>query len=259
MTMQTRLNQLRWDMHRHSSHQNRVSVEVAFSSLILKCPRHFSVSVPRVVAIFANALFVVAYCLAVTTTPVFAKQVEEKGKGIVNKQVRSLQSQLSVVVHRLAFDSSSPATRARFLYPLTNIRISPLINRGYRMNAYRAQFLIRALLIRSEIWELCCCLISDPPILMLLLATDTKVTDTSVIALLQTCFLVLTFSLRVPAIDKITRIPLLRSMEDGKVYEVWRNSWYLVYFVPSVISLDALEIDIRWNWTFSSRKESYGI
>lgn len=243
---------------RHSSHQNRVSAEVAFSSLILKCPRHFSVSVPRVVAIFANALFLVAYCLAVTTTPVFAKQVEEKGKGRELSINKCALYNLNVV-HRLAFDSSSPATRARFLYPLTNIRISPLINRGYRMNAYRAQFLIRALLIRSEIWELCCCLISDPPILMLL-ATDTKVTDTSVIALLQTCFLVLTFSLRVRGIDKITRIPLLlRSMEDGKVYEVWRNSWYLVYFASSVISLDALEIDIRWNWTFSSRRESYGV
>lgn len=48
-------------------------------------------------------------------------------------------------------------------------------------------------------------------------------------------------------------------MEDGKVYEVWRNSWYLVYFASLVISLDALEIDIRWNWTFSSRRESYGV
>lgn len=106
----------------------------------------------------------------------------------------------------------------RFLYPLTNIRISPLINRGYRTNAYRTQFLIRALLIRSEIWELCCCLISDPPVM--LLATDTKATDASVIALLQTCFLVLTFSLRVSRIDKITRISyrLSRSItEDGKV------------------------------------------
>ena len=54
----------------------------------------------------------------------------------------------------------------------------------------------------------------------MLLATDTKATDASVIALLQTCFLVLTFSLRVSRIDKITRISyrLSRSItEDGKV------------------------------------------
>lgn len=110
--------------------------------------------------------------------PRFAKEVEEKRErqGIVNKQLRSLRPTLNSFTH-----STRPPHTQRFLYPLTNIRISPLINRGYRMNAYRAQFLIRALLIRSEIWELCCCLISDPPVM--LLATDTKVTDT-VIALL---------------------------------------------------------------------------
>lgn len=67
----------------------------------------------------------------------------------------------------------------------------------------------------------------------MLLATDTKVTDTSVIALLYTCFLVLTFSLRVTRIDKITRIPFITFDYGGwkSLIKFTKFMKFLVYFI----------------------------
>lgn len=119
---------------RYSLQRNRVSAEVAdFHRRSWSVLDAFSVSVPGVVAIFANSLFAVAYCPTVTTTPVSRKRSKKKGKGrelLINK-CALYQTNSQLVVHRHSFDRPPRECVTRFLYLLTNIRISPLINRGY--------------------------------------------------------------------------------------------------------------------------------